>query len=137
MTKNRTKVKKKTTKTDKNGEYTFENIEKGEYIVVFIYDTTKYELTQYQVSGANEGNNSDAALQQEIKLKDGKTVKGAITNTIKVENANIYNIDIGLLESMKFDLALAKTIIEKERGYIKVESEVGCGTTFEIKYVKC
>ena len=105
----------KTTKTDKNGEYTFENIEKGEYIVVFIYDTTKYELTQYQVSGANEGNNSDAALQQEIKLKDGKTVKGAITNTIKVENANIYNIDIGLLESMKFDLALAKTITKVTR----------------------
>ena len=28
-------------------------------------------------------------------------------------------------------------IIEKENGYIKVESKSGCGTTFEIKYVKC
>ena len=38
--------------------------------------------------------------------------------------------------SIGIGLALAKTIIEKERGYIKVESEVGKGTKFEIKYLK-
>ncbi len=38
--------------------------------------------------------------------------------------------------SIGIGLALAKTIIEKERGYIKVESEVGKGTKFEIKYFK-
>lgn len=38
--------------------------------------------------------------------------------------------------SIGIGLALAKTIIEKERGYIKVELEVGKGTKFEIKYLK-
>lgn len=38
--------------------------------------------------------------------------------------------------SIGIGMALAKTIIEKERGYIKVESEVGKGTKFEIKYLK-
>ena len=38
--------------------------------------------------------------------------------------------------SIGIGLALAKTIIEKERGYIKVESEVWKGTKFEIKYLK-
>lgn len=38
--------------------------------------------------------------------------------------------------SIGIGLAFAKTIIEKERGYIKVESEVGKGTKFEIKYLK-
>lgn len=38
--------------------------------------------------------------------------------------------------SIGIGLSLAKTIIEKENGYIKVNSELGKGTTFEIKYLK-
>lgn len=100
----------KTVKTDKNGEYIFKDVENGEYLVVFKFDTTKYEITKYQVEGINEGKNSDAALQQTTTLSDGKAIVGAVTNTIKVEDRNIYNIDIGLLESAKFDLSLTKTI---------------------------
>lgn len=100
----------KTTKTDKNGEYIFKNVEKGEYLIVFAFDTTKYEITKYKAEGVNEGKNSDAALQQVTFLSNGKTIEGAITDTLKVEDANLYNINIGLLESMKFDLSLTKTI---------------------------
>lgn len=100
----------KTVKTDKNGEYIFKDVENGEYLVVFKFDTTKYEITKYQVEGINEGKNSDAALQQTTTLSDGKIIEGAVTNTIKVQDTNIYNIDIGLLESAKFDLSLTKTI---------------------------
>ena len=46
----------------------------------------------------------------------------------KAKNSSENSIGIGL--------ALAKTIIEKNNGYIKVESEIGKGTTFEIKYLK-
>lgn len=109
ITKEEAKVVK-TTKTDKNGAYIFKDIEKGEYLVVFAFDTTKYEITKYQVKDTNEGKNSDAALQQTTFLDNGKTIEGAVTNTVKVENSNLYNIDIGLLESMKFDLSLTKTI---------------------------
>ena len=38
--------------------------------------------------------------------------------------------------SIGIGLSLAKTIIEKENGYIKVDSELGKETTFEIKYLK-
>lgn len=38
--------------------------------------------------------------------------------------------------SIGIGLSLAKTIIEKENGYIKIDSELGKGTTFEIKYLK-
>jgi len=46
----------------------------------------------------------------------------------KSKNSSENSIGIGL--------SLAKTIIEKANGYIKVESEEGKGTMFEIKYLK-
>ncbi len=46
----------------------------------------------------------------------------------KAKNSSENSIGIGL--------ALAKTIIEKNNGYVNVDSEVGKGTTFEIKYLK-
>lgn len=39
-------------------------------------------------------------------------------------------------ESIGIGLALAKAIIERDNGYIQVESELGKGTTFVIKYLK-
>lgn len=39
-------------------------------------------------------------------------------------------------DSIGIGLPLAKTIIEKNNGYIKVDSELGKGTIFEIKYMK-
>jgi len=39
-------------------------------------------------------------------------------------------------DSVGIGLALSKSIIEKANGYITVSSEVGKGTTFEIKYLK-
>ena len=38
--------------------------------------------------------------------------------------------------SIGIGLSLAKTIIEKDNGYINVKSEEGKGTTFYIKYMK-
>ena len=38
--------------------------------------------------------------------------------------------------SMGIGLALAKTIIEKQKGYISCHSKKGEGTVFEIKYMK-
>lgn len=46
----------------------------------------------------------------------------------KAENASEESIGIGL--------ALSKTILEKQNGYIAVESEKGKGTTFSIRYTR-
>ena len=39
-------------------------------------------------------------------------------------------------DSIGIGLSLAKTIIEKDNGFITVDSELGKGTTFNIKYRK-
>lgn len=40
------------------------------------------------------------------------------------------------VNSFGIGLSLAKSIIENDNGFIKVKSEIGVGTTFEIKYMK-
>lgn len=57
-----------------------------------------------------------------------KDLKHIFERFYKGENASQNSIGIGL--------ALAKSIIEKDNGYIKCMSEIGKGTIFEIKYIK-
>ncbi len=59
---------------------------------------------------------------------DKKDIKHIFDRFYKAKKSSDNSIGIGL--------SLAKTIIEQENGYIKVDSEVGKGTTFEIKYLK-
>ena len=69
-----------------------------------------------------------------IQIKDeGEGISKKDMNHIferfyKSKNSSENSIGIGL--------SLAKTIIEKANGYIKVESEEGKETIFEIKYLK-
>lgn len=96
-----------TTKTDKNGKYKFE-VENGEYIVIFQYDTQKYNVTEYKKSGVNELENSDV-INKNMKIDD-QDILVAITDTIKILDANSKNISIGLIEKEIFDLKLDKTV---------------------------
>ena len=93
--------------TDSNGKYILYNIEKGTYILVFGYDTEKYELTTYQANGVDTNKNSKVIVKK-VSL-DGKEMMLAITDTIKVEE-NVSNINIGLKEKLIFDLELNKYI---------------------------
>lgn len=94
--------------TNEDGKYIFENVENGEYIVIFDYDAQKYMLTTYQADGVSSSLNSDA---ENVKLNiNGEMLTKASTNTLKVSNTNIENIDIGLIDAKIFDLRLSKTI---------------------------
>lgn len=95
-------------KTNESGIYTFTNVPKGTYSVVFLYDSGKYSATTYKAEGIDETVNSDG-VDTQIVLGE-QTLNVAITNNIIVEDKNIYNIDLGLIESPKFDLSLNKTI---------------------------
>ena len=97
----------KETSTNSNGAYTFSDVEKGRYIVVFEYDTKKYDITQCQVSGVDTSFNSDA-VNMNVDIK-GETKKVAATNAIIID-ANTYNVDLGLVDSPKFDMKLEKTV---------------------------
>ena len=93
--------------TSNNGEYKFSDLEKGNYIVVFNYDTNAYSLTEYKKSGVSTSLNSDA-MSKEITLLGNKTKVG-ITDIISLD-ASVNDIDIGLIKNKICDLKLDKYI---------------------------
>ncbi len=95
--------------TDKNGYYEFKDIKEGKYIVLFQYDTDKYDITTYQQKSVSETKNSDA-IEKEVNI-DGKILNVGVTDTI-ILNKNYDNIDMGLTVEHKFDLKLDKYVSE-------------------------
>ena len=95
------------TTSDDEGFYSFKNIEDGEYMVVFEYDTGVYMPTSYQAEGVAVSQNSDA-IQGNVKLNDSERTV-AITDNMKL-NKNLSNIDLGLIKAEKFDLELNKYV---------------------------
>ena len=100
--------KSKNAVTNNNGEYKFENIENGKYIVMFEYDMKKYMVTVYKADGVDSNQNSDVQIVQ-VK-KDGKKIKVAATDTLTISNSGLANIDIGLIQANIFDLSLVKQV---------------------------
>lgn len=98
----------KRVKTDSNGQYEINNLLKGEYIVIFMYNSSMYDLTTYKTEGVNEQLNSDA-VNIYITL-DGVRRLAGMSDAIKISGNNIRNIDIGVYEAEKFDLKLDKYI---------------------------
>lgn len=95
-------------KTNDKGEYTFDGVPKGTYMVVFLPDMNSYDLAEYRKQGVPDDLNSDA-IAMKINL-GGKIQNGAVTDTINVTGENIRNIDIGLVTAEKFDLSLQKYV---------------------------
>ena len=98
----------KRTTTGDNGSYEFTNLEPGDYMVIFLYDASKYSLTTYQEKDVDSGLNSDV-IDINITV-DGKRTIAGITDVLTISNENIRDIDIGLYNAEKFDLKLDKYI---------------------------
>ncbi len=71
---------------------------------------------------------SEIVIKDEGSGIDQKDLKHIFERFYKGKNSDKDSIGIGL--------SLAKTIIEKDNGFITVDSELGKGTTFNIKYRK-
>lgn len=96
------------TKTSSTGEYIFTEIDEGQYLVVFLYNSYKYDLTQYKKAEISQSTNSDVIdINMDI---DGYETKVAISDIIVITDSNARNIDIGVCESEKSDLKLDKYI---------------------------
>lgn len=95
---------KAVTKTNASGKYEFKNVENGQYMVVFEYDTTKYSTTIYKATGVDEEVNSDITVQ----TLNNKNV--GLTDIITVKDKSITGINAGLMENKIFDLKLDKYI---------------------------
>ena len=100
--------REKKQQTNSNGEYIFANLEFGNYMVVFLYNTSDYGITSYKKEGVNEDQNSDA-VQVNVVYEGVSRVAGA-SDKLNLNTENITNIDIGLTNSPKFDLKLDKVI---------------------------
>ena len=93
--------------TNEKGEYEFTNITKGEYIVVFLYDSKTYSLTEYQKQGVSSTKNSDA-IEKNVLLEGKETIAG-LTDTLTAKST-LKNIDIGVIKNKSFDMELQKYI---------------------------
>ncbi len=71
-----------------------------------------------------------------LKIKIRDEGKGIDKKDIKHIFERFYKSKESVEENVGIGLPLAKTIIEQNNGYIKVNSELNKGTTFEIKYIK-
>ena len=100
--------KEMTATTDNNGNYEFNNVANGTYIVMFEVDTNKYTLTTYQKNGVSESLNSDA-IMTDITV-NGEVKRAGVTDNLEIKDNAMTHIDIGLVEGATFDLSLNKQI---------------------------
>lgn len=94
--------------TNENGIYILEKIQKGKYIVIFDYNTSKYGLTKYKKDGVTEAENSNVMINELVI--DGEKKQVASTDIIEIKDENISDINIGLIELKNFDLKLDKYV---------------------------
>lgn len=107
-----------TTLTDTNGKYIFENVENGNYIITFDYNSERYKVTKYQVGTAKSTENSDA-VSKRVTI-NGNTETLGVTDVLTINNIGLTSIDIGIIDTTNYDFSLEKSISE-----IKVKNEEG------------
>lgn len=103
------------TKTNDNGEYKFEKIKPGKYLVLFEYDSNNYSLTSYKKEMVPENINSDV-IKKQVAI-DGVEKTVALTDILMVDKADLVYINMGLVKNQKFDLALDKSITKLKVTY--------------------
>jgi len=134
--------------TSLTGSYKFNNLDKGEYMVAFKYDTQKYAVTKYKTENANITNDSDV-ISKTIELNNEKHTV-AVTDILELNNSEVENIDIGLIENPEFDLSLSKyiskvivmnnkgtttyTYNEEELAKVEIAAKQLEGTTLLVEY---
>ena len=90
--------------TNADGQYKFNNLDNGSYMVIFSYDNTKYSIAEYKKQNVSEDMNSDVITAND----SGRVV--AATDSITIKDGSKSNIDAGFIEATTFDLALTKRI---------------------------
>lgn len=98
----------KTATSDNDGNYYINDLDQGNYLVICKYDENKYQVTEYKKGGVSNTNNSDV-ISTEVQ-DNGKVYIAAISDTIRIENSDFENIDIGLTDKLIFDLKLESGI---------------------------
>ena len=107
--------------TNDNGEYKFENLSNGEYMVSASYDNEAYIVANYQKGELSQNENNDFI---ESKLDN------ATSNIIKISGENVYNTDLGLIDIDNFNITINNNITkisvidEKETKTFDVDTNI-------------
>ena len=102
--------------TDNNGEYNFKNVKNGSYLIIFEYDTEKYEFTTSYAEGV------DTTLNSKVSLKYIKSNEKQIrVAAIELNNLseNVFNMNIGLKRNT------GETPKEEQPGMTDLPSDTG------------
>ena len=98
-----------TTTTNNIGAYEFKQMEKGNYQILFEYNSKEYMLCPYKAG-------EDEITSKAIEVDEGR----AITDTISLTNRDVKNINIGLVGIPDFyisiDKSIAKVIVQNDAG---------------------
>ena len=100
---------KQIVKTNNTGAYSFTKVPTGNYLVLFEYDTQKYDITKFTKYG--EDRNTSNAMKKTVNI-DGQEKTVGLTDIIKVEDESLSDVNIGLIEKGNFDLKLDKYITQ-------------------------
>ena len=113
------------TQTDKQGNYSLD-LEEGNYIVIFYYDTETYKATTYKAKGISEEENS-SAIEKEVSI-NGITKTVGATDTLSL-NKNIANVNLGITKrghfNLKIDKSVSKITVKNNEGTKNYEQKDG------------
>ena len=87
--------------TDNKGEYKFENIPDGNYVVVFNYNKEEYSVTNY--TNKNTSNNQESNIVN--TTQNNETI--AKTEVLKLKDGNTENINAGFITNKKPDIKIS------------------------------
>ena len=94
--------------TNTNGEYKFDDVKAGEYIVAFLYDGNQYDVTEFKKAGVLESENSDA-VKTSIKFNNEDRTAG-ITEVFEVKESSVSGINIGLIKMESAIFSINKVV---------------------------
>ena len=105
------------TTTNNEGEYSFKNINEGNYVVAFNYNTNTFAVTDYKNGEMESDIDSDAIMTSQ----NNKTV--AKTEIITLKEGKTADANIGLVLNKTFDMSINKGITK-----VTVDNEQGTNT---------
>ena len=96
------------TTTNSEGFYSFTKVLKGQYLVIFEYDTTQYGVTAFEKEGVSSEVNSNV-ITKNINV-EGAEKKVAATEIVNISDSNIANI-IAIIHNSIFSTSIFTTYL--------------------------
>lgn len=106
-----------TTVTNNKGEYNFDNVKDGTYVVEFKYNTEMFNITNYK----NEKVSEDLRSSVISTTQNNETT--AKTEVVTLEKGNVENLNAGFVINKNFDMSINKGIT-----HVTVNNDKGTNT---------